>query len=43
MLTADNPAAPKKLIRFNMKERTYKLEPMVDNVCRQIPQSLYSC
>ena len=31
MLTADNPAAPKKLIRFNMKERTYKLEPMVDN------------
>lgn len=30
MLTADNPVAPKKLVRFNMKERTYKLEPMVE-------------
>ncbi|GAX72654.1 hypothetical protein CEUSTIGMA_g110.t1 [Chlamydomonas eustigma] len=30
MLTANNPTAPKNIARFNMKERTYKFEPMVD-------------
>jgi dynein intermediate chain 1 len=25
MLTANNPAAPKNVARFNMKERTYKV------------------
>lgn len=30
MLTANNPAAPKNLARFNMKERCYKFEPMVE-------------
>lgn len=30
MLTANNPVAPKNIVRFNMKERTYKLEPMVE-------------
>lgn len=32
MLTANNPAAPKNTARFNMKERVYKLEPMVDQL-----------
>lgn len=30
MLTANNPAAPQNLLRFNTKERAYKLEPMVE-------------
>lgn len=30
MLTANNPAAPKNVARFNPKERTYKFEPMVE-------------
>ena len=30
MLTANNPEAPKNIARFNMKERTYKFEPMVE-------------
>lgn len=30
MLTANNPVAPRNIVRFNMKERTYKLEPMVE-------------
>lgn len=30
MLTANNPAAPKNIIRFNMKDKVYKLEPMVE-------------
>lgn len=30
MLTANNPAAPQNLARFNMKERSYKFEPMVE-------------
>ncbi|KAL6762450.1 WD40-repeat-containing domain protein [Haematococcus lacustris] len=30
ILTANNPAAPKNVARFNMKERVYKFEPMVD-------------
>ncbi len=30
MLTANNPIAPKNIARFNMKERTYKFEPMVE-------------
>jgi dynein intermediate chain 1 len=30
MLTANNPAAPQNLARFNMKERAYKFEPMVE-------------
>lgn len=30
MLTANNPQAPKNVVRFNMKERNYKLEPMVE-------------
>lgn len=30
MLTANNPAAPRNIVRFNMKERTFKLEPMVE-------------
>ena len=30
MLTANNPAAPKNVARFNMKERCYKFEPMVE-------------
>lgn len=32
MLTANNPAAPKNLVRFNMKERTFKSEPMVEQL-----------
>ena len=32
MLTANNPSAPKNTARFNMKERVYKLEPMVDQL-----------
>ena len=32
MLTANNPAAPKNTARFNMKERVYKLEPMVEQL-----------
>ena len=31
-LTADNPNAPSNMVRFNHKERTYKLEPMVDHL-----------
>ena len=31
-LTADNPNAPANMVRFNHKERTYKLEPMVDHL-----------
>lgn len=31
MLTANNPAAPKNVARFNMKERCYKFEPMVEH------------
>lgn len=30
MLTANNPAAAKNIARFNMKERCYKFEPMVE-------------
>eukprot|EP00955_Chlamydomonas_euryale_P102992 365457-Chlamydomonas_euryale.AAC.8 len=30
MLTANNPAAPKNIARYHMKERCYKFEPMVD-------------
>ncbi|CAD7695357.1 unnamed protein product [Ostreobium quekettii] len=30
MLTATNPAAAKNIARFNMKERCYKFEPMVE-------------
>lgn len=30
MLTANNPAAPKNIIRFNMKDKVFKLEPMVE-------------
>jgi dynein intermediate chain 1 len=30
MLTANNPAAPRNVVRFNMKERAFKLEPMVE-------------
>ncbi len=30
MLTANNPLAPKNIARFNMKERMYKFEPMVE-------------
>lgn len=30
MLTANNPTAPQNLARFNMKERSYKFEPMVE-------------
>jgi dynein intermediate chain 1 len=30
MLTANNPQAPKNVVRFNMKERNFKLEPMVE-------------
>ncbi|KIY96632.1 Dynein, intermediate chain, flagellar outer arm [Monoraphidium neglectum] len=30
MLTANNPVAPKNLARFNMKERCFKFDPMVD-------------
>lgn len=30
MLTANNPAASQNLARFNMKERSYKFEPMVE-------------
>ncbi|EFJ48219.1 hypothetical protein VOLCADRAFT_81277 [Volvox carteri f. nagariensis] len=30
MLTANNPAAPKNIVRFNMKDKVYKLEPMVE-------------
>lgn len=29
MLTANNPEAPKNIARFNMKERVFKFEPMV--------------
>lgn len=32
MLTANNPSAPKNTARFNMKERVYKLEPMVEQL-----------
>lgn len=34
MLTANNPAAPQNLARFNMKERSYKFEPMVEQHVR---------
>ncbi|KAG2499404.1 hypothetical protein HYH03_002978 [Edaphochlamys debaryana] len=30
MLTANNPAAPKNIVRFNMKDKVFKLEPMVE-------------
>eukprot|EP00798_Chlamydomonas_sp_ICE-L_P025485 gene25485-11143_t len=30
MLTANNPEAPKNVARFNVKEKTYKFEPMVE-------------
>jgi len=30
MLTANNPEAPRNVARFNMKERTFKFEPMVE-------------
>jgi hypothetical protein len=32
MLTANNPAAPQNVARFNMKERCYKFDPMVEQV-----------
>lgn len=32
MLTANNPAAPQNVARFNMKERCYKFEPMVEQL-----------
>ncbi|KAK3240083.1 Dynein, 78 kDa intermediate chain, flagellar outer arm [Cymbomonas tetramitiformis] len=32
MLTANNPTAPTNIARFNFKERTYKFEPMVDQL-----------
>lgn len=34
MLTANNPAALQNLARFNMKERSYKFEPMVEQHVR---------
>jgi hypothetical protein len=37
MLTANNPAAPQNLARFNMKERSYKFEPMVEQHVRTQP------
>uniref|UniRef100_A0A7S3VNC9 Uncharacterized protein n=1 Tax=Dunaliella tertiolecta TaxID=3047 RepID=A0A7S3VNC9_DUNTE len=30
MLTANNPTAPKNVARYNVKERAYKFEPMVE-------------
>jgi hypothetical protein len=30
MLTANNPAAPKNIARYDQKLRTFKFEPMVD-------------
>ncbi|GMH42343.1 hypothetical protein BSKO_10262 [Bryopsis sp. KO-2023] len=30
MLTANNPSAPKNVARFNMKERCFKFDPMVE-------------
>lgn len=32
MLTANNPAAPQNVARFNMKERCYKFDPMVEQL-----------
>lgn len=32
MLTANNPLAPKNVARFNMKERAYKFEAMVEQL-----------
>ena len=32
MLTANNPCAPDNVARFNMKERCYKFEPMVEQL-----------
>lgn len=32
MLTANNPTAPQNVARFNMKERCYKFEPMVEQL-----------
>lgn len=36
MLTANNPAAPQNVARFNMKERSYKFEPMVEQHVRLV-------
>jgi len=41
MLTANNPAAPQNLARFNMKERSYKFEPMVEQHVRA-PSEIYN-
>lgn len=32
MLTANDPAAPRNVARYNMRERTYKFEPMVEQL-----------
>ncbi len=32
MLTANDPAAPRNVARFNMRERTYKFDPMVEQL-----------
>lgn len=42
MLTANNPAAPQNLARFNMKERSYKFEPMVEQHVRNTDVSVLS-
>lgn len=43
MLTANNPAAPQNLARFNMKERSYKFEPMVEQHVRTQPGNRVGC
>ncbi|KAK9824529.1 hypothetical protein WJX72_011108 [[Myrmecia] bisecta] len=32
MLTANNPSAPKNMVRFSTKERVFKVEPMVEQL-----------
>lgn len=43
MLTANKPAAPQNLARFNMKERSYKFEAMVEQHVRMQPGNRVGC
>lgn len=33
-LTATNPSAPKNVVHFNMRDRVFKLDPMVDQLAQ---------
>lgn len=35
VLTAKDPVAPKNVVRFSFKERVYKLDASVEQVCRK--------